>query len=361
MINDEKFLLKAIALAKKGQGLVNPGPMVGALIVNHNKIIGSGYYAKDGAVHAEVMALNSAKKKAVGSTMYLSLEPHCYHSRTLPCTDAIIKAKIKRVAVASLDTNPKVNGKSLDILRRAGIKVNFIKSVNPQAKKLNDVYFTSFAKKRPFVAIKFAASLDGKLATYLGDSKWITNDELRNYTRVLRGHYQAILVGINTVLNDNPHLGARHKNQRDPIRIILDNKLQIPLNSKVLRDSNVIIATNTADNKNKKSILKKRQIKILKFKGKNIPIKKLLTELIKINIRSILVEGGGATIGSFIDEKLVDKVYACYAPILVGGSGAVSIGGQGVKLISQSIKLKNIICKKFGDNFLIEGYVVDYR
>ncbi|MBU1031668.1 bifunctional diaminohydroxyphosphoribosylaminopyrimidine deaminase/5-amino-6-(5-phosphoribosylamino)uracil reductase RibD [Patescibacteria group bacterium] len=334
MNQDIFFLKKTLDLAKKGMGWTNPNPMVGAVIVKNGKIIGKGFHHQVGQKHAEIEALLSCKENPKGATLYINLEPCIFFGKTPPCTDAIIKAGIKRVFCCTLDPNPKVHSQGIKILQRAGILVE-VGRLKSEARKLNEAFFTFHEKKRPFVALKFANSLDGKLATKTGDSKWITNDMARKYARSLRGQYQAVLVGINTVLKDNPHLGVRIKGRKDPIRIILGHKKQIPINSQVLRDNNILIVS-------AKKILD------------------LLSILKEKEIISILVEGGGETLGEFIDAKVVDKVYAYHAPILIGGKNAVSIGGKGAQTIKESLHLKNVSYKKFGDNILTVGYNADY-
>jgi len=341
--------------------------MVGALIVKQGKIISQGYHKKAGLPHAEIEAISLAKKKVKGATLYLNLEPCCHFGKTPPCVPAIIKAGIKRVVCSSLDPNPKVNGKGIAELKKAGIEVR-VSILDKENRKLNEAFFTFHEKKRPFVAIKFAATLDGKIATKTGESKWITNEEARRYARLLRSQYQAVLVGINTVLKDNPRLTAREKNKpphqnwcggkKEPIRIILDDELKIPLKSHVLADSNVIIATLTKKiNREKKLKLREKGVSILEFPGKKISIQRLLQKLYKEEIISILVEGGSITLGSFFDQGLVDKVYAFFAPILIGGKNAITpIAGQGTAKIKDGLRLKELTLKKFGDNFLLTGY-----
>lgn len=352
---DERFMVEALKLAKRGLGHTNPNPMVGAVIVKNGKIIARGYHKKVGGPHAEIEALCSAKASVKGATLYCNLEPCSHYGRTPPCVDAVIKAGISRVVCSTRDPNPKVCGRGILKLRQAGIAV----SVGPQEKKakvLNETFFTFHEKKRPFAAIKFAASLDGKLATRTGDSKWITNEKARAFARGLRGQYQAILVGIDTILRDNSHLGTRQKSGKDPLRIVLDSKLRIPETSKVLRDGNVLILTTELASKKKKELLKHKGVEVLILGGKTISVTKLLTALWKRDIVSVLVEGGGKVLGSFVDAKIVDKVYAFYAPIIVGGDKATSIRGRGVARIKDAKRLQNIYTKHFGDNFLVVGY-----
>ncbi len=357
---DEFFIKQTIRLAKKGLGWTNPNPLVGAIIVKNDRIIGQGFHHQAGYPHAEIEALNSLKENLKGSTLYVNLEPCASFGKTSPCVDAIIKSSVKRVVFATLDPNPKNQGKGLAILKKSGIPTS-AGILENEARKLNEAFFVFHERKRPFVGLKFAASLDGKIATYAGDSKWITSDKARNYARSLRSQYQAILVGINTVLTDNPNLGVRTKGKKDPIRIILDPKLQIPLNTEVLRDQNVIIATTNKADKNKQKQLESSGIELLIFNSEYIPIPKLLSKLKEKKIISILVEGGGETLGSFLDANLVDKVYAFHAPILIGGRKAVSIGGYGAQTVKQALHLKNVSFKKINDDLLTIGYFSNWR
>ncbi|MCL5090422.1 MAG: bifunctional diaminohydroxyphosphoribosylaminopyrimidine deaminase/5-amino-6-(5-phosphoribosylamino)uracil reductase RibD [Patescibacteria group bacterium] len=329
---------------------------VGAIILKQGRIIGQGFHRKAGFPHAEIEALDSLKEDPGGAMLYVNLEPCSHFGKTPPCVDKIIQSGIKRVVCASLDPNPKVWGQGKTTLEKAGIEI-VIGVLENEAKILNETFFTYHEKKRPFVAVKFAASLDGKLATKTGDSKWITNKKARLYARKLRTNYQAILVGVNTVLADNPHLGTRIKRKKDPIRIILDPRLRIPLKAQVLRDLNVIIATTTKADKFKKEQLENRGLTVLVFDSGHIPIKELLSKLWEKEIISILVEGGGETLGNFIDAKLIDKVYAFQAPILIGGQTAITIGGTGCPNIHQALQLKNLSVKKFADNLLTIGYL----
>lgn len=332
MNEDVKFLKETLKLAKKGAGWVNPNPMVGTLIVKSGKVISTGYHKKAGLPHAEIEAITHARSdlaKLEGTTLYVNLEPCVHFGKTPPCVDEIIRSGIKRVVCSTLDPNPRVSGKGMTALKKAGIEVELGKLAD-KAQVLNEAFFTFHEKKRPFIAIKFAASLDGKIATSTGDSKWITNEKARNYARSLRGKYQAILVGVNTLIKDDPHLGVRIRGKKDPVRVIPSSGLHP--NAQVLRDQNFIVI-------NTKSILD------------------LLSLLREKEIISILVEGGGKTLGSFIDAKVVDKVYAFHAPIIIGGKKAVNaVEGEGFTTVQQALHLKNVSHQRFDDNLLTIGY-----
>ena len=356
-VKDVTHLKTALSLAKKGLGLTFPNPMVGAVIVKNGKVVGKGYHHKAGLPHAVIEALNNAKGSVKGATLYVNLEPCSHFGKTPPCADAIIKAGIAGVVCCTQDPNPKVSGNGIKKLRRAGIKV-WVGILADEAETLNEAFFTFQKKHRPFVAIKFASSLDGKIATHSHDSKWITNGQARDFSRKLRGQYQAVVVGINTVVHDNPNLGSGLSVGREPIRIILDSTLRIPLTSKILRDNNVLIVTTKSADKIKYKRLMNRGTPLFTCPGKNISLPLLMKELARREIISIFVEGGGAVLGSFVDSGLVDKAYIFQAPIIIGGNNSVSaVGGKGAAKINQALRLKNITRKNFGDNSLITGYV----
>lgn len=353
---DLLFIKQALRLAEKARGRTNPNPMVGCVIVKEGKVIAHGLHKKIGLAHAEAEALAACDIDPGGSTLYVNLEPCSHFGRTPPCVNAIINAGITRVVCSRIDPNPKVRGKGINALQKAGIEVS-VGALEKESLNLNEAYITFYEKKRPFIALKFAASLDGKIATRTGDSKWITNEKARRYARKLRGVYQSVLVGINTVLHDDPHLGTREKSMKDPLRIIIDSTLKIPLDSRVLRDTNVLIATTIQADQMKKDVLQKKGIEIISSGSKKISLNFLLEELVKREVISILVEGGGGTIGGFVDKKLFDKVYAFHAPLIIGGKNAVTaVEGEGVPLIADAIRLKNISLKRFDDCLLTIGY-----
>lgn len=320
-MNDQKFIKETFILAKKGEGWTNPNPMVGAIIARGGKIIGRGYHKGAGKPHAEIEALKSAKADMRGATLFVNLEPCATWGKTPPCVDEIIRSGIKRVVISALDPNPDNLGRGFALLKKTGIDIT-VGILESEAKELNEQFFTFHEKKRPYIALKFAASLDGKMATKTGDSKWITNEESREYARQLRGKYQAILVGINTILKDDPHLGVRDKTLKDPLRIILGDRTKIPEKSHIFRDPNVLF---------------------LSKKNAQITIPELLEELYKRNIVSVLVEGGEKVHRSFIDTKIFDKLYAFYAPILIGNN----------ETINTSMRLKPIDFRHFDNNFLV--------
>lgn len=356
---DIGYLKIALSLAKKGLGRTFPNPMVGAVIVKSGQIISQGYHCRAGRAHAEIKALLKSGSLKAGATLYVNLEPCSHYGKTPPCVEAIIKAKITRVVCCTPDPNPKVCGQGIRRLRQAGVKVAWGGLVK-EAKKLNEAFFTFHQQHRPLIAIKFAASLDGKIATASYDSHWITNEQARDFARNLRSQYQAVLVGINTVLHDNPRLGGRAPGQNDPLRIILDSALRLPLNSQVLRDNNVLIITTRRASRAKYKKLINQGVLPVVCHGDFISLKTVMAELVKREIVSVFVEGGSTVLGSFVDAGLVDKVYAFYAPILIGGKAAINaIGGQGAPTLNKTLRLTGVVYKTFGDNILISGDTVN--
>lgn len=350
---DLKFLKLTLRLAEKGRGFVNPNPMVGAVLVKNGKIIGKGYHKKYGSPHAEVEAFKDAKESTNGATLYVSLEP-CSHlwKNTPPCVPAVISSGVTRVVCCTKDPNPKVFGQGIEQLESAGIKVEF-GGLEKEAETLNEAFFYFQRHQRPFVAIKFACSLDGRIATYSHDSKWITNEKARDYAREIRGQFQAIMVGTNTILKDNPNLGAK-KGQRDPLRVILDRELKIKLSTQVYRDNNVIVFTSKAGKKIEQ--LRSKGIEVILLNKKDISIARVIKELVKRKIISLFVEGGAGIHGSFVDSRLADKFYVFFSPVIIGGEKSLSaIGGKGVEKVRDALRLKNISIKYFEDNWMIKG------
>lgn len=345
---------RAIEMAKRGKGFVSPNPLVGAVFVKNGKIITEGYHKKFGGDHAEIIAIKNAGKNKfflAGSTLYVNLEPCVHFGKTSPCVPELVKAGISRAVIAMKDPNPLVCGRGIASLRKAGIEV-VVGCLKKEAEALNKKFIKRMLSGMPFIAIKVAMSLDGKIATRTGDSKWITSDMSRKYVRNLRDKYDAILVGSNTVLKDDPFLKGIKREQE---RIILDSNLKIPLTSKVFRDKNVFVATTKKAPKSKLKILEKRKIPFKIFKGEKIPLRPLLRFLANKNISSILVEGGSGIFGSFVDEKLVDKFYWFIAPKIIGGKNAkTAIGGEGVSKIAQAMDLNDCSFKKIGQDILME-------
>lgn len=358
------YMAMALELAKLGWGRTNPNPLVGSIIVKNNRIIGKGYHKELGGLHAEIEALNSLTEKPKGSTIYVNLEPCSHFGRTPPCADALVKAGIGKVVIGMTDPNPLVSGRGISILEKAGIEV--IEGVmEEEAKKLNEIFIKYMTKKKPFVMIKSAMTLDGKIATRTGDSKWITNEESRLFVHNLRDRFSAIMVGINTILQDDPALTTRlsHKEGKDPLRIVVDNKACIPLNAKVINSSlsaPMILAVADELPREKLKMLKDKNVKIIAVGDKEgkVDLNKLMDELYNMHIDSVLIEGGGNLNYSALEARIVDKVLIFIAPKIVGGSQSKTpFEGEGVPSIDEAYKVRDCEVKKFGNDILIEGYI----
>lgn len=361
--SDERYMKLALRLAEKARGRTSPNPMVGAVIVNNGQIVGRGYHQKAGTPHAEIHAIAKAGSKAKGSTIYVNLEPCSHYGRTSPCTQAIIQAGISRVVMAMLDPNPKVNGKGKEILEKHGIEV---KSgvLEKEARELNEVFIKYITTGLPFVILKSAMSLDGKIATVTGQSKWISSEESRKMVHKIRNEVDAILIGIGTVIKDNPSLTTRlpDGSGRDCIRIVLDSNARIPLDSKILNiQSNtktIIVVTKNAP-PDKISELK-RYAEILTVADINgrIDLQDLMVKLGRMEITSVLIEGGSEVNASALNQRVVDKIMIFIAPKIIGGRKAIGpIGGDGILEISEAIKVDNLSLSKVGEDILITGSI----
>lgn len=356
--NHEYFMKLAMKLALRGKARTSPNPMVGALVVKNGRIIGKGYHRRAGLAHAEVVALYQAQDKAKGATLYVTLEPCAHFGRTPPCVARIIKSGIKEVIVGSLDPNPLNNGRGIAALKQHRIKVS-VGFLEKELRKVNQVFIKYITKRMPFVTVKVAESLDGKIATKTGDSKWITSDKARELAHRLRQNYDAIMVGVNTVLRDNPKLGAWFS-KKQPIKIVIDSQLSTPQDANVFSKGNVIIVTLPAkpgqETENRLILAKKAKILEVKEKQGQINLKDMLKKLAALEITNVLVEGGGTLIGGLFDERLVDKVLFFISPEIIGGKDAISsVMGRGITRIDKAIKLKEPKLMRIGEDFLVEG------
>ncbi|MFH1640942.1 MAG: bifunctional diaminohydroxyphosphoribosylaminopyrimidine deaminase/5-amino-6-(5-phosphoribosylamino)uracil reductase RibD [Candidatus Omnitrophota bacterium] len=359
--NHEYYMNLALRLALKAQGKTSPNPMVGALLVKNGKVVGRGYHQKAGAPHAEVAALDDAGEKSKGACLYVTLEPCVHFGKTPPCVNRIIKSGIKEVVIGMLDPNPLNNGKGIKILKEHKIKVQ-VGFLEERLKKINEVFIKYITKRIPFVTVKVGQSLDGKIASKTGDSKWITSDKSRAYAHRLRRNYDAIMVGVNTVLRDNPTLDTWFYDSH-PVKIIVDSQLSISADVNIFsKNSQVIIATlhnlPGQETENRKILALKAKILEIKEKEGQVNLKDMMKKLAQLEISNILVEGGGTLIGSFFDEGLVDKVMFFISPKIIGGKEALSsVMGRGISRIDKAVKLKGVRFKKIGDDFLVEGYI----
>lgn len=364
VLEDAYYMKRALELAARGSGSTSPNPLVGAVIVKEGNIIGEGWHERAGEPHAEINAIGSANEDVENSTIYVNLEPCSHFGRTPPCAVELVKRKFKRVVVAMEDPNPLVAGRGIKLLRDNGIQVDV--GINRiEALMLNDIFIKYITRKKPFVLLKAAMTLDGKTATRTGDSKWISRELSRDYVHNLRNRYSSILVGLNTVIKDNPELTARLEGvkTKNPVRIIMDSKGRISADARVLgaeKDKRTIIATTKDMTEEKRRYLENKGAEVIitdKEDGR-VNLGQLLEELYKKGIDSVLVEGGGTVAASFIEEGLVDKAAFFIAPVIIGGSTAPTpVMGAGVDYIREGYKLKYQKVSVFGQDVLIEGYL----
>lgn len=357
--NDDYFMKKAIHLAKKGTGKTSPNPIVGAVIVKNGKIIGSGYHQKYGDNHAEIIAIKNSSGSVKGTTLFITLEPCCHHGNTPPCVDTIIKEKIKRVVVGTIDPNPNVNGKGIKILKSNGILVD-VGILERECLELNESYFKYVKSGIPFVTVKYAQTLDGRIATKTGNSQWISSAPSRKYSHYLRGINDCVLVGIGTIKSDNPKLTVRHVKGRNPLRVIVDSKLSIPLRSNVLTDNapqRTIVATTSQAPSKKVSAIEKLGVEVMivkKDKNGGVSLDGLLKKLGRKKIVSIMVEGGPQIITSLLKAKLVDKMIIFTSPKILG-EGTNAIGDLKINKVKDAIKFSSFKTIKKGDDFVFTG------
>jgi diaminohydroxyphosphoribosylaminopyrimidine deaminase/5-amino-6-(5-phosphoribosylamino)uracil reductase len=355
------FMNLAMRLAIKAKGKTSPNPMVGALVVKNGKILGRGYHQKCGLAHAEIVALDEAGYNSKGATLYVTLEPCAHFGRTAPCVDRIIKSGLKEVIVGMIDPNPLNNGKGINIIKQHKIKVK-VGVLEERLRKLNEAFIKYISKRIPFVTVKVAQSLDGKIATHRGDSKWITSDRSRSYAHRMRQNFDAIMVGVNTILRDDPKLDVWFS-EKLPIKIVVDSQLSTPQNANIFSARNKIIIVTLSsrpgqETENRKILSERAEILEVKEKEGQVNLKDMMKKLAQLGITNILVEGGGTLIGSLFDEGLVDKILFFFSPKIIGGKESISsVMGKGVARIDKAIKLKDIILRRLGEDFLIEGYV----
>ena len=362
---DRDYMQIALNLAQRARGFTSPNPMVGALVVKNNKITGQGYHVKAGTPHAEIYALNEAGENAPGATLYVTLEPCCHQGRTEPCTKAILNSGVERVVVAMVDPNPLVKGKGIRCLKEGGLRVT-VGVLEKEARCLNEAFIKYIITRMPFVFLKAAMSLDGKIATRTGESKWITGPEARKYSHQLRNWYDAILVGVNTILRDDPALTARlpEEETKNPVRIVVDSQARTPLDARVVtsaKETPTFIAVTKAAPADKISGLEKMGVEVLPVKANHngrVDLKDLMLELGRREITSVLIEGGGEVHSSALKAGIADKIGWFIAPLIIGGQGAPGpVGGEGVAAIKEAISLKQIAVKKCGRDIFVEGYL----
>jgi diaminohydroxyphosphoribosylaminopyrimidine deaminase/5-amino-6-(5-phosphoribosylamino)uracil reductase len=360
---DEKYMRMALRLAAKARGRTSPNPMVGAVVVKGGRVIASGYHHKAGEPHAEAIALKKAGTKAKGATLYVTLEP-CSHTnkRTPPCAPLVLQSKVNRVVVSMIDPNPRVSGGGIKTLRKAGIEVT-TGVLDAEAKKLNEAYIKHITTGMPFVTLKIAQTLDGKIATASGESKWITGEKAREEGHRLRNGNDAILVGINTVLKDDPSLTTRLPGGRDPIRVIVDSRLRTPLTAKVITQrssAKTCIATleTMANDKLVKLLDAGAEILLARGRKGQVDLKYLMKMLGSFGITSVLIEGGAEVNASALKSGIVDKVVMFIAPKLMTGTDSLCcIGGRSPARLSRAVTLHEVTSRLVGRDLMIEGYI----
>ena len=368
MKQHEFYMRKVLELAKKGWGMTNPNPLVGCIIVKDDKILAKGYHEKIGGNHAEVNAIKDLlhnKQDAKGATLYVNLEPCSHYGKTPPCANTLLKLGLKRVVIGMKDPNPIVCGRGIKILKNAGIEV--ISGVlEDECKSLNEIFINHITNKKPFVILKSAMTLDGKICTHTGDSKWITCQKSREAVHKVRDRVSAIMVGINTVLVDNPMLNVRMVKQRgkESVKIVIDSLGKLPLDCNLIKNiknkDEVILVTTSKLSHKKQEEYTKRGVLVLNVEGVDgkVDLKKLMDKLYELSIDSILLEGGGTLNASAIDSGIVDKVMFFISPKIVGGKDAKTpVEGHGKDHIKDAINLCDITVKRFDEDILVEGLI----
>ena len=352
---------RALELAERGRGYVEPNPLVGAVIVRDGQVVGEGWHQKYGEAHAEVNALAAVGAAARGATLYVTLEPCCHHGKTPPCTDAILRSGVQRVVAAMTDPFPQVAGRGAEMLRVAGIAVD-LGVCESEARRLNAPYLKLLATGRPYVHAKWAMTLDGKIGTRTGDSKWISGEESRARVHALRGRMDAVVVGIGTVLADDPLLTARPPGPRTPLRVVLDSHGRLPAARRLAttaRETPVLIAVAAPLDSGRGDDLRQLGCQLLELPAENgrPAIAALLDELGWRRMTNVLIEGGSEVLGSFLDAKSIDEVHAFIAPRLAGGADAKSpVGGRGVAKIAEALRLATWQIEHVGDDLLFHGW-----
>lgn len=357
----ERYMKRAIEIAKTAIGHTSPNPIVGCVIVKDKRIISEACHERYGEFHAERNALTRCKEDTTGASAFVTLEPCCHHGKTPPCTDILIEKGISKVYIGSMDPNPLVAGNGVKILKNAGIEVE-IGILKDECDEMNEIFFHFIEHNTPFIAAKYAMTLDGKICTKSGDSKWITGEKAREHVHFLRKKYSAIMVGIGTVISDNPMLNCRTEEGVNPIRIICDSCLSIPIDCDIVKTSKEIrtIVAYCEDaniDKNKKELLDNIGVEFIAVSSKDgkINLRELVEKLGDMKIDSVLVEGGSKIHGSFLKEGLINKVYCYIAPKIVGGVAKSPISGEGIELMKDAVSLNNVRTYSFGNDFMIEG------
>lgn len=355
---EAEYMRRAIELAKRAIGYTNPNPMVGAVIVKDGRIIGEGYHKRCGELHAERNAIASLTESAEGATIYVTLEPCCHYGKTPPCTEAIIENKISRVVIGSRDPNPLVSGKGAKLLREHGIEVieDFLRE---ECDAINSVFFHYITTKKPYVVMKYAMTMDGKIATVAGESKWITGEAARKDVQILRGSYSAIMAGIGTVLADDPMLNCRAEGMHQPLRIVMDSKLRIPIESKLIQTAGeyptmIFCADTDSEMTEKAELLRNSGVQVISLPGVRLDAEAVFDYLGEHGVDSVLVEGGGILNEAVMKSGYVKRAYVYIAPKLVGGESAKTpVEGEGIASINDAKLFRLSETKVIGEDVLL--------
>jgi diaminohydroxyphosphoribosylaminopyrimidine deaminase/5-amino-6-(5-phosphoribosylamino)uracil reductase len=355
---ESRFMAEALELAAKGRGLVSPNPMVGAVLVKAGRAVGRGHHRRFGGPHAEVEAIRDAGRAARGATLYVTMEPCCYQGKTPACTDAVGRAGVSRVVAATLDPNPLVNGQGLKCLRKAGIEVK-LGMMAAEARRLNEAYFTFCEEHRSFVMLKVAVSLDGMMATGTGESQWITGERAREYGQELRRTADAIVVGVNTVIADNPRLTCRTDTGKKLLRVVLDSNLRLAPDARLFGEPGPVLVFTASSSGAARRKLEKAGAEVVRVRTQGrsrIHWQDVLAELYRRQVMSVLIEGGATVAGSALDAGAVDKAYVFHAPKIVG-PGRLFSQGIASRSLKAALVLREVKHIELGDDMLTEGYV----
>jgi len=361
MSRDEAFMRRALDLAVRARGRTSPNPLVGAVLVRGGRVIGEGYHRRAGRPHAEVEALRTAAAPAHGATMYVNLEPCAHHGRTPPCADALIEAGVGRVVVGMTDPDPRVRGRGIRRLRRAGVAVT-TGVLRAACRRVNEAFVVRVRTGRPFVTLKLAAALDGRIATAGGDARWISSAASRRRVHVLRNQVDAVLVGAQTVTADDPRLTCRIRGGRDPLRVVLDGRLGISPSARVCRlatPPGTLIATGRTAARARGAAYERAGVEVLAFPGRRgrIALRAVLETLAGRGVNHVLIEGGGQTAATALREDVVDKVLFFYAPLLLGGDGRAMLGALEIGRVADGRKLHTMQLERIGRDVLVSGYL----
>jgi len=359
-MHDEFYMRRALRLAAKARGMTSPNPMVGAVIVKDGKVLAENFHKKSGSPHAEAHALEKAGNNARGATLYVNLEPCCHtEKKTPPCTNAIINSGISRLVIGMIDPNPKVSGRGIEELHKAGIQIT-LGVLEGQAKKLNEAYIKYITTGKPLVILKVAMTLDGKIATPEGQSKWVTSERSRKIVHRLRSSVDVVLTGIGTVKTDDPQLTARIRRGKNPLRIVVDPNFEIPLDARVLQvPPPTTVITKKSEFYEKKNMVLDKGVRIVEYEGEKLDLQWLMQQFGEKQITSVLIEAGSSLNAHALEKGIVDKVIFFIAPKMIGGWGSFpAVGGKTFRKLEEAYRLEDITIRRVAEDILIEGYII---